>query len=57
MILNKNYLWKIFFEDEFEKINYVGRHSAARLGRGFQYPIHCDDYKSLKHRYICTYIN
>ena len=36
MILNKNYLWKIFTEDEFIKINYVGRHSAARLGRGFQ---------------------
>ena len=36
MILNKKYLWKIFTEDEFEKINYVGRHLAARLGRGFQ---------------------
>ena len=36
MDLNKNYLWKIFTEDEFEKINYVGRHSAARLSRGFQ---------------------
>ena len=36
MILNKNYLWKIFTEDEFEKINCVGRNSAARLGRGFQ---------------------
>ena len=36
MISNKTYLWKIFTEDEFEKINYVGRHSAARLGRGFQ---------------------
>ena len=29
---------KIFTEDEFEKINYVGRYSAARLGRGFQTP-------------------
>ena len=27
---------KIFIEDEFKKINYVDRHSAARLGRGFQ---------------------
>ena len=36
IILNKNYLWKIFTEDEFERINYVGRYSAARLGRGFQ---------------------
>ena len=28
MVLIKNYLWKIFTKDEFEKINYVGRHSA-----------------------------
>ena len=36
MILNKSYLWKISTDGEFEKINYVGRHSAAVLGRGFQ---------------------
>ena len=36
MILSKNNLWKISIKDEFEKINYVGRHSAARHGRGFQ---------------------
>ena len=36
MILSKYYLRKIFTEDEFEKLNYVGRHSAARIGRGFQ---------------------
>ena len=36
MILNKHYLWKIFPEDEIEKVNYIGQHSAAQLGRGFQ---------------------
>ena len=27
---------KIFTEDEFEKINYVGRHSAARSAGAFR---------------------
>ena len=37
MILNKKIFIKIISnEDDFEKINYVGKHSAARLGRGFQ---------------------
>ena len=36
MILNKNIHEKISTDDEFEKIiNYVGRRSAARLGKGF----------------------
>ena len=42
LILDKKYLWKISAEDDIEKINYIGRHSAARLGRGFQtrpYPV------------------